>query len=72
MTVSKGKGTIGVVVRVSDVKGRDKKGDRFISPDEQVRVTTAYCRADGYEVQVQRSVSFEIACSTATRYGARL
>ena len=30
------KGTIGIVPRVSDVKGRDKRGDRFISPDEQI------------------------------------
>jgi site-specific DNA recombinase len=44
--------TIGIVVRVSDVNGRDKKGDRFISPQEQVRTATAYCEAAGYEVVV--------------------
>jgi hypothetical protein len=33
---------LALVVRVSDVKGRDRKGDRFISPDEQVREATAY------------------------------
>jgi hypothetical protein len=41
------KGTIGIVPRVSDVGGRDKKGDRFISPQEQIRTTEAYCRAHG-------------------------
>jgi len=41
---------IGIVVRVSDVKGRDKKGDRYISPTEQVKVATAYCT--GFDVAV--------------------
>jgi DNA invertase Pin-like site-specific DNA recombinase len=42
---------LALVVRVSDVKGRDKKGDRFISPDEQVRDGTVYARSAGYEIQ---------------------
>lgn len=35
--------TIGVVIRVSDVRGRDKRGDRYIAPDEQIRTATIYC-----------------------------
>jgi DNA invertase Pin-like site-specific DNA recombinase len=43
--------TLALVVRVSDVKGRDKKGDRFIAPEEQVRNAEAYSRGRGFEVQ---------------------
>jgi DNA invertase Pin-like site-specific DNA recombinase len=57
--------TIGVVVRVSDVKGRDKKGDRFISPAEQVRVATGYCKADGYEVVVIEPSDLNVSHTTA-------
>src|SRR5947207_2943086 len=41
---TKSKGTIGIVVRVSDVRGRDKRGDRFISPEEQVRRARGYVK----------------------------
>jgi DNA invertase Pin-like site-specific DNA recombinase len=40
---------LALVVRVSDVRGRDRKGDRFISPDEQVRDATAYV-GDEYDL----------------------
>jgi Recombinase/Recombinase zinc beta ribbon domain len=45
---------LALVVRVSDVGGRDKKngGDRFISPDLQVQVATKYARDAGYSVEV--------------------
>jgi DNA invertase Pin-like site-specific DNA recombinase len=64
-TKSKTKGTIGIVVRVSDVKGRDKKGDRFISPPEQIAKTTAYCRAAGYDVQVIEPMDLNVSHTTA-------
>ena len=44
-------GKLALVVRVSDVAGRDKKADRFIAPDEQVRVATGYASGRGYTVQ---------------------
>jgi DNA invertase Pin-like site-specific DNA recombinase len=57
-------GTIGIVVRVSDVRGRDKRGDRFISPDEQVRHTSAHCRASGYAVQVIEPMDLNVSHTT--------
>lgn len=57
-------GVIGIVVRVSDVKGRDKKGDRFISPQEQVQHTTAYCRAAGYDVLVIEPTDLNVSHTT--------
>lgn len=57
-------GTIGIVVRVSDVRGRDKRGDRFISPDEQVRQTGAYCRSAGYDVLVIEPSDLNVSHTT--------
>jgi hypothetical protein len=34
---------------VSDVKGRDKKGDRFISPELQIAGGSGYARGHGFE-----------------------
>lgn len=53
--------TLALVVRVSDVKGRDKKGDRFISPDEQVRKATAYAKQSGYQVQVIEPMDLNVS-----------
>jgi DNA invertase Pin-like site-specific DNA recombinase len=58
------KGTIGLVVRVSDVKGRDKRGDRFISPAEQVRTGTAYVSADGWAVRVIEPMDLNVSHTT--------
>jgi hypothetical protein len=58
------KGTIGIVVRVSDVKGRDKRGDRFISPAEQIGTASAYCRADGYDVLVIEPQDLNVSHTT--------
>jgi DNA invertase Pin-like site-specific DNA recombinase len=58
------KGTVGIVVRVSDVKGRDKRGDRFISPEEQVRVATGYCEAAGYAVTVIEPKDMNVSHTT--------
>jgi len=44
-----GKGKLALVVRVSDVKGRDKKGDRFISPELQIAGGSGYARGRGFE-----------------------
>ena len=43
-----GKGKLALVVRVSDVKGRDKRGDRFISPELQVAAGSGYARGRGF------------------------
>ena len=58
------KGTIGIIPRVSDVRGRDKKGDRFISPQEQVASTAAYCAADGYDTQTVESMDLNVSHTT--------
>jgi DNA invertase Pin-like site-specific DNA recombinase len=50
--MQKRKDTLGIVVRVSDVKGRDKKGDRFISPAEQIAQASGYCKGAGFDVRV--------------------
>lgn len=44
---------LALVVRVSDVKGRDKKenGDRFISPELQMATATGYAAGKGYAVK---------------------
>ncbi|MDQ2911308.1 MAG: recombinase family protein [Actinomycetota bacterium] len=42
------KGKLALVVRVSDVKGRDKKGDRFISPELQIAGGSGYARGRGF------------------------
>src|SRR5947209_6451934 len=49
--VSKAINKLALVVRVSDVKGRDKKGDRFISPELQVATATGYASGRGYAVE---------------------
>ena len=56
--------TIGVVVRVSDVKGRDKRGDRFISPTEQIATAAAYCKAAGFEVLVIEPMDLNVSHTT--------
>ncbi len=61
----KSKGTIGIVVRVSDVNGRDKKGDRFISPTEQIAKGSGYCKADGYEVVVIEPMDLNVSHTVA-------
>ena len=43
-----GKGKLALVVRVSDVKGRNKKEDRFISPELQVAAGSGYARGRGF------------------------
>ena len=58
------KGTIGIVVRVSDVGGRDKKADRFISPDEQIRTAGAYVRAAGYDVFIVEPQDLNVSHTT--------
>ena len=60
----KTKGTIGIVVRVSDVRGRDKKGDRFISPDEQIRRRATYCQSAGYDVRVIEPTDLNVSHTT--------
>lgn len=52
---------LALVVRVSDVKGRDKKGDRFISPDEQIRDGTAYAKAREFEVSVMKPMDLNVS-----------
>src|SRR4051812_5631663 len=59
------RGTIGIVVRVSDVKGRDKQGDRFISPSEQEATTAAYCRTAGWDVVVMEPKDLNVSHTTA-------
>ena len=49
--MSKAINKLALVVRVSDVKGRDKKGDRFISPELQVATATGYASGRGYAVK---------------------
>jgi DNA invertase Pin-like site-specific DNA recombinase len=39
---------LALVVRVSDVKGRDKNGDRFISPELQIAGGSGYARGRGF------------------------
>jgi DNA invertase Pin-like site-specific DNA recombinase len=58
------KGTIGIVVRVSDVKGRDKRGDRFISPAEQIAKASPYCHGDGYDVLVIEPMDLNVPHKT--------
>jgi hypothetical protein len=61
---TKSKGVLGLVVRVSDVAGRDKKGDRFISPTEQIRIGTAYAQSDGWEVEVIEPMDLDVLHTT--------
>ena len=56
---------IGIVVRVSDVKGRDTKGDRYSSPTEQVKVATAYCT--GFDRPLRARAHFERAVGRKVR-----
>ena len=56
--------SIGVIVCVSDVKGRDKKGDRFISPQVQAQGTTAYCREEGYDAVVIEPMDLNVPHTT--------
>jgi hypothetical protein len=49
MSKGKSKGIVGLIVRVSDVSGRDKRGDRFISPVEQISLTLLRCPRPGYK-----------------------
>lgn len=65
MARNKAKGTIGIVVRVSDVRGRDRRGDRFISPDEQARHASAYCRSAGYDVVVLEPGDLDVSHTTS-------
>ena len=52
MATQGSKGKVGIYVRVSDVKGR--KGDQYVSPEEQVRKATEYAADLGYTaVEVQ-------------------
>jgi DNA invertase Pin-like site-specific DNA recombinase len=57
------------VVRVSDVKGRDRKGDRFIAPDEQIRNAEAYARGRGNDVQVFQDLNVPHATPLDLRPG---
>src|SRR5262245_60981390 len=62
---SKSKGVLGLVVRVSDVAGRDKRGDRFISPVEQIRIGTGYAQSAGWEVVVVDPMDLNVSHTTA-------
>jgi DNA invertase Pin-like site-specific DNA recombinase len=55
---------LALVVRVSDVGGRDKKGDRFISPTEQIRTATRYARDAGFEVEVVEPQDLNVSHTT--------
>ena len=63
MTAEK-KRTLALVVRVSDVKGRDRDGDRFISPDQQVRDASAYARAAEFAVRVIEPKDLNVSHTT--------
>lgn len=43
---------LALVVRVSNVKGRDKAGDKFISPELQIAAASGYASGRGFEVLV--------------------
>jgi len=43
---------VGLVVRVSDVKGRDKAADKFVSPELQIAGAAGYAAGRGFEVAV--------------------
>ena len=65
-----GKGKLALVVRVSDVKGRDKRGDRFISPELQIAGGSGYARGRGFgEFEVFEDLNVSHTTPIADRPG---
>jgi DNA invertase Pin-like site-specific DNA recombinase len=60
---------LALVVRVSDVKGRDKKGDRFISPELQIATATGYAAGRGYAVKKFEDLNVSHTTPLDTRPG---
>jgi DNA invertase Pin-like site-specific DNA recombinase len=55
---------IALVVRVSDVKARDKAGDRFISPELQIAGGSGYAAGRGYAVEVIEPQDLNVSHTT--------
>ena len=65
-----GMGKLALVVRVSDVKGRDKRGDRFISPELQIAGGSGYARGRGFgEFEVFEDLNVSHTTPIADRPG---
>jgi len=55
---------VGLVVRVSDVKGRDKAGDKFVSPELQIAGAAGYAAGRGFEVAVIEPYDLNVSHTT--------
>jgi len=61
--------TLGLIVRVSRVGKRE--GERFQSPDDQVKIAAAYAQGQGYDVQVFDADAQNGGVSGATPFADR-
>jgi len=55
---------VGLVVRVSDVKGRDKAADKFVSPELQIAGAAGYAAGRGFEVAVIEPYDLNVSHTT--------